>query len=454
VLEVSAASYFGNPHPAVDCPKLFDSPFTFVYFTIAFHYFRLAFCMNITAQWSSGSQEDWLSQLAQAQRATRELLEREEGEQRRLGYFHTLREICQQPATWLRTAELMREHAADLGRLTHGLSCLTLSGSGSSEYAGDCVRPALRKNLGINVQAVASGALLTLGVNAMPVGRPSLMVSLARSGDSPESVGALSLIRKLSPDVRHLILTCNRQGRLANESHADPNVTVITLEDATNDRSLVMTSSFTNMALAGLFLGFLGDSVKYASVATALARGASKLLQTEMDALAQASRRPFRRVMFLGSGAHFPAAREASLKMLEMTGGRVVTGCETYLGLRHGPMSSVHDDTSVVCFLSVDPMVRAYEADVVRELARKRLGLFRILVGQEVPPNLPTSRDVVIPFTDTNLADEDLPILDVVVGQLLAFFRCLHEGLRPDIPSENGVIHRVVQAFTLHLPRT
>lgn len=406
--------------------------------------------MGAQVSCSGSSQQDWLTQLVKAQFATRELLERDEEEQRRRGYFHTLREICQQPATWLRTSELMREHAAGLGRLTKGLSTLTLSGSGSSEYAGDCVRPALRKNLGINVQAVASGALLTHGANAMPVGRPSLMVSLARSGDSPESVGALSLIRKLAPEARHLILTCNRQGRLASEFPTDPNVTVITLDEATNDRSLVMTSSFTNMVLASLFLGLLADSSQYAATATALAQGASNLLHTAMDVLAQASRRPFQRVMFLGSGAHFAAAREASLKMLEMTGGKVVTGCETYLGLRHGPMSSIHDDTLVVCFLSVDPMVRAYEGDLIRELAEKQLGLFRILVGQGIPPNLPNSGDIVIPFTDMHLADEYLPILDVVVGQILALFRCLDEGLRPDSPSANGVIHRVVQPFSLH----
>jgi tagatose-6-phosphate ketose/aldose isomerase len=33
---------------------------------------------------------------------------------------------------------------------------------------------------------------------------------------------------------------------------------------------------------------------------------------------------------------------------------------------------------------------------------------------------------------------------------LLAFFRCLKEGLRPDSPSETGVIQRVVESFTLH----
>lgn len=279
------------------------------------------------------------------------------------------------------------------------------------------------------------------------------MVSLARSGDSPESVGALSLVRKLDPEMRHLVLTCNRQGRLATEFKEDSKVTVIALEDVTNDRSLVMTSSFTNMLLAARFIGLLADSARYRAIAKALADGASKLLHGQMDALAQVSRQPFWRVMFLGSGAHCAAAREASLKMLEMTSGRVVTGCETYLGLRHGPMSSIHNDTLVVCFLSADPTVRAYELDVVKELAEKRLGLLRLLVGHDVPQNLAAAQDIVIPYCDINLGDEDLPALDVVVGQLLAFFRCLREGLRPDLPSENGVIHRVVQAFRLHLPR-
>src|SRR5215472_14787650 len=148
--EAESGSRFHRPAAPVAFRNLFDSPFTFVYFTITFYYFRSDFRMHITTQSSSCSQKDWLSQLAQAQHITRELLERDEEEQRRLGYFHTLREICQQPVTWSRTAELMREHAAHLGRLTDGLSWVALSGSGSSEFASDCVRPALRKNLGIN----------------------------------------------------------------------------------------------------------------------------------------------------------------------------------------------------------------------------------------------------------------------------------------------------------------
>jgi tagatose-6-phosphate ketose/aldose isomerase len=396
------------------------------------------------------SQAEWLGYLSEVQPVAREMLERSDEEQRRLGYFHTFREIGQQPSTWLRTAELMQSHAAEVHHLVNGISCLSLSGSGSSEYAGDCVRLALRKSLGINVEAVAAGALLTRGRYALPVGKPSLLVSLARSGDSPESVGALALVRQLVPDGRHLVLTCNREGSLANVFRGDPKVQVITLDEATNDRSLVMTSSFTNMVIGARFLGFSKDLAAYTALVGALARSASTLLQNQMTGLAKLARKPFRRALFLGSGARFAAAREASLKMLEMTAGRVTTMCETWLGLRHGPMSSVHGDTLVVCFLSSDPMVRAYEADVLKEMDQKQLGLARIIAGHDITRNFGCAQDLVVPYRCPDLADEDLPVLDVIVGQLLALFRCLQEGLQPDSPSEAGVIRRVVQSFTLH----
>ena len=398
-------------------------------------------------------EQDSLQKLAGLQDSVGALLARSVEEQQRLGYWHTLREICQQPSTWVRTAEVMVQSAPKLLRSVQGVSSIVLTGSGSSEYAGDCVRMVLQKELGVNVQAVAGGAILTHGSHALPIGRPALMVSLARSGDSPESVGALALLLKMEPDLRHLVLTCNRLGSLANTFRDDPRVAVITLDDRTNDRSLVMTSSFTNLVLGARFLGLLNDPTPYEAICSRLADSATKLLQTQSDALAHAANAPFRRALFLGSGTRFAAAREAALKMLEMTAGRVTTSCETYLGLRHGPMSAVHDDTLVVCFLSSEARLRAYEVDVLQELAQKGLGLFRVIAGEAIPQDLRCEKDVVIPYGRVrDLGDDNLPVLDVVVGQILALFRCLAEGLRPDSPSATGVIQRVVQSFPLHLP--
>jgi len=177
------------------------------------------------------------------------------------------------------------------------------------------------------------------------------------------------------------------------------------------------------------------------------------LIRSNFDILAKIAAAGFRRAIFLGSGSRFAASREAALKMLELTSGRVTTLCETYLGFRHGPMSYAQDDTLIVCNLSCDSTIRAYELDLVRELDRKKLGLSKVIVGENIPDSVIREGDEVIECRGlTELGDEETPVVHVVVAQLLAFFRCLEEGLQPDSPSEGGIINRVVEKFPLHTP--
>ncbi|MGI8962788.1 MAG: SIS domain-containing protein [Bryobacteraceae bacterium] len=383
---------------------------------------------------------------------TSELLSRSEAEQERHGYLYTLREIRQQPATFLDTCERMLRRAEDLKRCLQNVQSVVFTGSGSSEYVGDCVRPAIQRHLKVTCQAIGSGMVLTYGSRALPPLRPSLMVSLARSGDSPESVGAVQLLMSREPEVRHLVVTCNSKGKLATRYDNDPRVTVVSLDDRTNDRSLVMTSSFTNMLVAAWALGFLDAPEAYSSLCRQLSSISENVIGAGFDALSSVGRREFRRAVFLASGSGFGAAREAALKMLEMTAGRVSTLCETYLGLRHGPMSYIDRDSLIVCFLSSEPKVRVYETDLLRELDRKKLGLLKLIAGENVPRDVLRENDVAIdcPGLGT-LGDDNACVVHVVVGQLLAFFRCLQEGLRPDSPSEGGVINRVVENFQLHI---
>jgi tagatose-6-phosphate ketose/aldose isomerase len=247
-----------------------------------------------------------------------------------------------------------------------------------------------------------------------------------------------------------LVLTCNERGALAQRFRDHPRVEVIALDDGVNDRSLVMTSSFTNLVLAARFLGLLQEQAAYTALCLRLGQIAGSLIETYFETLARVAAIGFDRAVFLGSGARFSAAREASLKMLEMTSGRVSTVCETYLGFRHGPMSFADDRTLIVCFLSSEPMLRAYESDLLRELDQKALGLSKLLLGEDVPPEVTRDNDVVIECPGlAEVGDDEAAVVDVVACQLLAFFRCLNEGLSPDSPSD-GVINRVVQSFTLH----
>jgi tagatose-6-phosphate ketose/aldose isomerase len=401
----------------------------------------------------AGSVDDWLGFVASRSAELGTLLRAPASEQDLRGYSHTLREIVQQPVTWMETAGRMDAHRGvirvEVERLQAG-GALILTGSGSSVYAGECLAPGLQAALGVTVRAVPAGEVLTHPDGYLHGGGPCLIVSFARSGNSPESCAVLDTVRDAEPQCRHLIVTCNRLGRLATSYQGDPRVSTVVLDDKTHDRSLVMTSSFTNMVLAARVLASLDDLARYRASAASAALLGAKVLLEQADALAAVARGAVRDAVFLGSGCRFGSAREGALKMLEMTGGRVKTFPETFLGLRHGPMAAVGEDTLVVCFLSGEPVARAYEADLVRELGRKNLGARRVLVGNGVPGGLASPGDVVIDAAGLGLADADLPVVDALVAQLLAFFRCLSVGLRPDMPSDEGIINRVVEDFAIH----
>ena len=331
-----------------------------------------------------------------------------------------------------------------------------LTGSGSSLYAGECLSPALQGALGMPVHAVSAGEVLTDPAGCLADRVPSLMVSFARSGNSPESCGAVDAVLESLPQLpaprdhlqragaaRHLVPRRPAGGHGGpRRAHERP--------QPRDDEQLHEHGA--GGAAAG------ADSRTWTAIATrvsALARLAADLLLGQADALARIARSDYRTAVYLGSGNRYGAAREAALKMLEMTGGQVKTFPETYLGLRHGPMCAIDDDALVVCFLSSDPVTRAYEVDLVRELNRKKLGARKVIVGpgRARRPRLrrttswSTRRAWPASRTGTR------PCWTSLVGQLLAFFRCLHIGLRPDAPSDEGVISRVVGDFAIHRRR-
>ena len=150
------------------------------------------------------------------------------------------------------------------------------------------------------------------------------------------------------PLVEHLAIICNAEGRLAKT----PGVQSIALDPRTNDRSLAMTSSFSNLVLAGLCLR---HAKEIEAVLPLLCDAAERSLP-ELEGLAKRlTAKAVDRVVILASEPLRALATEASLKILEMTAGRVATLSETFLGLRHGPMSFLNSDTLVICFLSSAP---------------------------------------------------------------------------------------------------
>jgi D-galactosamine 6-phosphate deaminase/isomerase len=252
----------------------------------------------------------------------------------------------------------------------------------------------------------------------------------------------------LFPRVKHLIVTCNQNGRMARSFQSEKNVLSFVLDDEVNDRGLAMTSSFTNMVIVAQALAHFRTLAAYGSIVDSLATSATSLFPAAMNVCERIVEEGFSKVCFLGTGPLKGAAVESALKVLELTAGHVIGFAESFLGLRHGPLSAVDNDTLLVAFLSVDSRRRAFELDLLKEIDDKKLTGKYLIVA-------PTGAEV--PFTNVlrlqlseTISDLYLPPLFVLVGQLLGLFASLREGLRPDEPSPRGAITRVVSHVTIH----
>jgi len=362
------------------------------------------------------------------------------------GAAWTAREIAQQPDVWRQVAALALQERAGIARLLSPLLAdpsrrVVLTGAGTSSFIGACLAPALAAQLERRVDAVATTDLVAGPRAHLQRSVPTLLVSFARSGNSPESVAAIDLAERALDWPSHLVITCNADGALARRASTLRDAFLIVLPDATNDRGFAMTSSFSSMLLvAALAFGVLAqDAVP--RLARACEGAASRV-----HALAQqlAARR-FERVVFLGSNVLRGLAAEAALKMLELTDGRTVAMSESVLGFRHGPKTIINDRTLVVVLPSNDAYARAYDRDLLAELRRDARAGAIVGVGADLGGAEGLEHEGMDGASDLEIA-----LLNAVFVQVLALRQSLELGLTPDTPNAAGVVNRVVQGVAIH----
>jgi tagatose-6-phosphate ketose/aldose isomerase len=365
------------------------------------------------------------------------------------GAAWTAREIAQQPEVWRELAARVAREREGVERLLGPLLAddslrVVLTGAGTSSYVGACLAPALAARVGRRVEAVPTTDLVSGPQLYLQRGVPTLLVSFARSGNSPESVAAIDLAEQALDDATHLVITCNRDGALAKRAAGRKNACALVLPEATNDRGFAMTSSFSSMlSVAAVTFDVLSPA--------ALSRlaDACEGAMARVHALAQrlASRR-FERAVFLGSNGLRPLAAEAALKLLELTDGRTVAISDSVLGFRHGPKTVINERTLVVMLPSNDPYARAYDRDLLAELRREGRAGAIVAVGAGLA-DLGGVDGLGYDGMDA-ASDLEIALLDVVFAQVLALRQSLELGLRPDTPNAAGVVNRVVQGVTIH----
>lgn len=377
----------------------------------------------------------------------------------RAGALWTAREIAQQPASWLRTLDVIRAQAASIaGFLTPLLDRrdlrIILTGAGSSAFIGECLAPLLLRRLDRRVEAIATTDLLSGPTQYLQPDVPTLLVSFGRSGSSPESVAVVDLTERLLRDCHQLVFTCNEQGTLYQRCRGRAGSLAILLPPETHDQSFAMTSSFTAMMLAAslVFDGLSGGDSHGEGVGGGVARvaRATQQLLTEHNApLRLLAAESYSRVVYLGSNGFKALAREAALKLMELSDGKVVAAFDSPLGFRHGPKTIVTGDTLVFVFVSNDPYTRRYDLDLLQELrADGRAGKIIAVTAQAGDSGTPGENLRVAGLAEA--CDGELYFPYVVCAQLYAFHRSLALGNTPDQPSNSGTVTRVVHGVTIH----
>ncbi|CAI0878283.1 Putative tagatose-6-phosphate ketose/aldose isomerase [Serratia liquefaciens] len=364
--------------------------------------------------------------------------------------LHTAREIWQQPDLWDALHRQLQEQQALWQPFLAPLLAnprlqIVLCGAGSSAFAGRALAPWLREKTGRDVVAYGTTDIVANPHQYLDLTRPTLLVSFARSGNSPESVATVELADQLLPESYHLMLVCNPDSQLAHYAHQRENVCSLVMPQGSNDQSFAMTSSFSCMMLsAALLLGphSLTEAQRPLATMVARCRELRETLQPQVKAFAASG---FRRYITLGGSCFTGLAEEASLKMLELTAGQIVTRYDSPLGLRHGPKFMVDDQTLVLLMFSSGDYARQYDRDLWNELHRDGLAMQMVgLTGSAQPVS-----DMML---NLHHAEDDVWLLFpyLLFTQMLAFESSLALGMTPDNPCPTGEVNRVVKGVTIY----
>ncbi len=368
---------------------------------------------------------------------------------------YTESEIARQPELWVKLYSAYRSIKDQLKIYLKDLPedkdiRIILTGAGSSAFIGEVLLGAFSKKFSNPVNAVATTDLVTHPELFFNKQSKYLLISFARSGNSPESAQAILVAEELSQSVSHLIITCNEESELL-ETVKSKNKFVFMLPPEANDKGLAMTASFTSMLLAGLLIsGINQDTVDLDEQINLLNNYGNKILIVYSEELREVASADFKRAVFLGSGMLKGIARESQLKLQELTDGRIICKHDSFMGFRHGPKAVLDENTLMVFLFSNNDYAGLYERDLVAAIEGTRKPLYSVGVMED--DSFPADLDLKIVLSNNGkkIHEDFLSVAMVMVAQLLGLYKSINLGLDPDSPSESGMIHRVVQGVNIY----
>jgi tagatose-6-phosphate ketose/aldose isomerase len=369
--------------------------------------------------------------------------------------LNTAREIASQPSSWEKTYKRFLEEKEYILQFLqkvweHDFPYIILTGAGTSAFIGEALVGSFQKKWNGVCRAIATTDIITHPENYFIKSRPTLLISFARSGDSPESVAAVELAKEHCDCLYELNITCNKDGALAKKIKDTDSYTFL-LPEETNDQSLAMTSSFSSMLLTGLLISNILDVEQLRPTIDRVCELGNYVLNDCLPDIQKMAETDFKRMVFMGSGPLFGIAHESHLKVQELSNGKVICKFDSFLGFRHGPKAVVDDTTVVVYLLSNSAGVQPYELDLVRSAKTTAAGERSIAIGNSYDESeLKFDLSIRFPGGTEDIQEEFLSVFYILPAQIIGFYKSLSLGLSPDSPSQNGAISRVVQGVKIY----
>ena len=372
--------------------------------------------------------------------------------------LNTAKEIIQQPDTWRESVKNLIKNKIEIKSfIDYFLSKkefrIILTGAGTSAFAGEVCEPYLTSLLNKRVEAIATTDLVASPKSYFIKDIPTLLVSFARSGNSPESVHAVNLATQLVDDLYQVVIACNENGKLAKNTVNDEKSLLLLMPPQTNDLGFAMTSSFTTMVLNAMAVFNINNIENFSSDVDKLSNSVNDFIENNIEKVTSLSNEDFERIVYLGSSTSKGIARESALKVLELTAGKVNASYDTPLGFRHGPKSVVDDETVSVIYISNDEYTRKYDLDLAKEMLAHKKNDKVVIVGDNIEEDILNKADYVFNVENINYTVENevlLPLQQIIFGQMLSFLKSVNLGITPDNPCPTGEVNRVVQGVILH----
>lgn len=372
--------------------------------------------------------------------------------------LNTAKEIIQQPDTWRESVKNLIKNKIEIKSFIDSFLSkkefrIILTGAGTSAFAGEVCEPYLTSLLNKRVEAIATTDLVASPKSYFIKDIPTLLVSFARSGNSPESVHAVNLATQLVDDLYQVVITCNENGKLAKNTVNDEKSLLLLMPPQTNDLGFAMTSSFTTMVLNAMAVFNIDNIENFSSDVDKLSNSVNDFIENNIEKVTSLSNEDFERIVYLGSSTSKGIARESALKVLELTAGKVNASYDTPLGFRHGPKSVVDDNTVSVIYISNDEYTRQYDLDLAKEMLAHKKNDKVVIVGDNIEEDILNKADYVFNVENINYTVENevlLPLQQIIFGQMLSFLKSVNLGITPDNPCPTGEVNRVVQGVILH----